>query len=97
MIVNMPFFLVVDVKGKYCRNVWVSGEDWMPTAYDLLWSGLVVVAVALMAGLYSRIVYTLWLKRVEDNQPAFQQRVSTGNKTEALYMWESFTSATGVT
>ena len=86
LIFNMPLFLVVDEKGKYCTNVLVSGQDWMPKAYHLLWSSLVGVAVALMAGLYSRIVYTLWFKRVEDNQPAFQQRVSTSNKTEALYV-----------
>ena len=43
-----------------------------------------------MAVLYSRIVYALWLKRVEDNQPAFQQRVSSSNKTETLNVKEYF-------
>ena len=79
MIFNLPLFLVVEVKDSYCKNVWVHGQDWMPKAYHLLWSSLVAVAVAMMAGLYSRIVYTLWLKPVEDNQLAFQQRVSTIN------------------
>ena len=84
VIFNLPLFLVVEVKDGYCKNVWVYGQDWMPKAYDLLWSSLVAVSVAMMAGLYSRIVYTLWFKLVEDNQPAFQQRVSTINKTKAL-------------
>lgn len=74
VIFNLPLFLVVEVKDGYCKNSWVYGQDWMPKAYDLLWSSLVAVSVAMMAGLYSRIIYTLWLKRVEDNQPAFQQR-----------------------
>ena len=71
LIFNLPLFLIVEVKDGYCKNAWVYGQDWMPKAYDLLWSSLVAVAVAMMAGLYTRIVYTLWLKRVEDDQPAF--------------------------
>ena len=53
-------------------------EEWMSKAYFLLWSAVVVVAMAIMAGLYSRIVYTLWFKRNPDNQlsDTFQQRVS---------------------
>ena len=84
VIFNLPLFLLVEVKDGYCKNDWVHGQDWMPKAYDLLWSSLIAVSVAMMAGLYSRIVYTLWFKRVEDNQPAFQQRVSTSNKTKVL-------------
>ena len=58
-------------------NIWVYGEDWLPKAYDILMSSTVLLAVVLMAGLYSRVVYTLWFKRdVNDNQLAFQQRVS---------------------
>lgn len=91
LIFNLPFFLVVEVKGGYCKNVWVNGQDWMPKAYQLLWSSMVAVAVAMMAGLYSRIVYILWLKRAEENPPAFQQRVSTSNKRKFLYVQKSFT------
>ena len=41
-----------------------------------------------MAGLYSRVVYTLWFKRdVHDNQLAFQQRVSV--LVEGLHSKES--------
>ena len=55
------------------------GQDWIPKAYHVLSSSLVAVFVVMMAGLYSRIVYTLWLKRVEDDQPTCQQRVSASN------------------
>ena len=46
----------------------------------------------MMAGLYSRIVYNLWLKG-EDNQSTFQQQVSTSNYTEVLNVKESFVPA----
>ena len=69
-------FLMIKVEGSACVNVWVYGEDWIPKAYDLVWSAMVGLAVVLMAGLYSRIVYTLWFKRDPDNEITFQQRVS---------------------
>ena len=90
MILNVPWFLFLEVQDDYCKNVPVYGQNWIPKAYHVLYSTLVAVAVTMMAGLYSRIVYTLWLKRVEDNQPAFQQRVSTNINTEALNVKESF-------
>ena len=76
LIFNTPMFLIIKVKGNACVNVWVYGEDWIPKAYDLLWSTMVGLAVVLMAGLYSRIVYTLWFKRDPENEITFQQRVS---------------------
>ena len=51
-------------------------EEWLQKAETLLWSVIVVAAMVLMAGLYSRIVYTLWIKRDPENQLTFQQRVS---------------------
>jgi len=51
-------------------------EEWMPKAYSLYWSAIVVVAMAIIGGLFSRIVYTLRLKRDPENQLTFQQRVS---------------------
>ncbi|XP_078352666.1 pyroglutamylated RF-amide peptide receptor-like [Oculina patagonica] len=74
LLINMPLFLVVNVKGNSCVNIWISGEDWMPKAYDLMWSGMIIVCVLMMVVLYSRIVYTLWFKQQYDNQPAFQNR-----------------------
>jgi len=52
-------------------------EEWLQKAETLLWSVIVVAAMVLMAGLYSRIVYTLWFKCDPENQLAFQQMVST--------------------
>jgi len=58
-------------------------EEWMPKAYFLYWSTTIVaIAMAIMTGLYSRIVYTLWFKRDHDNQLTFQQRVSIDNEVQ---------------
>ena len=76
LIFNTPMFLMIKVEGSACVNVWVYGEDWITKAYDLVWSAMVGLAVVLMAGLYSRIVYTLWFKRDPENEITFQQRVS---------------------
>ena len=73
LIVHIPLFLALKVKDNSC--VWMV-EEWMPKAYSLYWSAIVVVAMVIMAGLYSRIVYTLWIKRDPENQLTFQQRVS---------------------
>ena len=69
-------FLMIEVEGSACVNALVYGEDWIPKAYHLLWSAMVGVAVILMVGLHSRIVYALWPKRDRDNELTFQQRVS---------------------
>ena len=55
--------------------MWMSEEEWMSKAYSLCWAAIVLVAMVIMAGLYVRIVNTLWFKRDPDNQPTFQQRV----------------------
>ena len=51
-------------------------EKWLRRAFFLFFSAIVVAAMVMMAGLYSRIVYTLWFKRDQENQLTFQQRVS---------------------
>ena len=56
----------------------------MPKAYDLLLSGMIIVAMVMMVGLYSRIVYTLWFKQEQNDQPAFQQRVSVKEEVHGL-------------
>ena len=84
---------MIKVEGNTCVNAWVYGEDWIPKAYDLLWSATVGLAVVLMAGLYSRIVYTLWFKRDHDldNEVTFQQRVSIKNNNfSACFFASSF-------
>ena len=79
LIVNIPLFLALSVKDNAC--VWMF-EEWMPKAYFFSCSAIVVVAMAIMAALYSRIVYTLWFKRNPDNQLTFQQRVSINTGVE---------------
>lgn len=85
LIINTPMFLMIKVEGNVCVNNWVYGEDWIPKAYDLLWSAMVVVAVALTTGMYSRIVYRLWFKRDRDNELTFQQRVSIKKQDQYVY------------
>ena len=41
-----------------------------------MWFVFAVLSMALMAGLYTRVVYHLWFKRNDDNQLTYQQRVS---------------------
>lgn len=77
-------FLMIKVEGNACVNVWVYGNEWIPKAYDLLWSAMVGLAVVLMAGLYSRIVYTLWFKHGRENEITFQQRVSIKKQDQYL-------------
>ncbi|XP_020608179.1 pyroglutamylated RFamide peptide receptor-like [Orbicella faveolata] len=59
-----------NVKDNACVRM---DEEWLQKAETLLWSVIVVAAMVLMAGLYSRIVYTLWFKCDPENQLAFQQ------------------------
>ena len=73
MIVTIPKFIGLNVKDNACVRM---DEEWLERAIFVLWSATLVVAMVLVAGLYSRIVYTLWLKRDPENQLTFQQRVS---------------------
>ncbi len=68
-------FLIKDVKRNACLNMW-AGQEWLGKAYALMCSVVVILALALMVGFYSRVVYTLWVKRDDDNQLDNQQRVS---------------------
>ena len=79
LIANMPLFLALKVKDNDCT---LMDEEWIPKAYFLYWSVIVGVAMVMMAGLYSRIVYTLWFKRDHDNQLTFQQRVSIKKRAQ---------------
>ena len=81
---------MIKVEDNACVNMWVYGEDWKPKAYELLWSAMVVLAVVLMAGLYSRIVYTLWFKRDLDNEVTFQRRVSNKIPISVRFFFASF-------
>ena len=63
-----------DTRVGFCT--WKWPEKWMRKAYSVLWLVFVVLPLVLMVRLYSRVVYTLWFKRCDDNQLPFRQRVS---------------------
>lgn len=74
---NIPEFLVFNFDKKIadCEEVWP--EKWMGIANSLSWLFVVsLLPLALMVGLYSRIVHTLWFKRNDNNQLTHQQKVA---------------------
>ncbi|KAL9957376.1 hypothetical protein ACROYT_G039007 [Oculina patagonica] len=73
LILNIPHFLALkfDNKSNSCLNIWP--EKWMGKANVLAWEIVVVVTMALMIMLYSKVVYTLWFKRNDKNQLTYQQ------------------------
>ena len=71
---QIPSFLFFIVKDNAC--VWSSEKEWIGKAILLFRSAAVGAVIVLMAGLYSRIVHTLWFKNDPGNQLTFQQRVS---------------------
>ena len=83
LILNMPDFLVTDIEKikneNICVNIWP--KDWMAKAKSVTWLVMVVVSLALMIVLYSRVVYNLWLKRNDDNELANQQKVSVAQNS----------------
>ena len=66
-------FLLINVKDNGCV---LMNEGWLLKTSFLLRSAIVVAAMVLIAGLYCRIIYTLWFKRDSENQLTFQERVS---------------------
>ena len=73
LLLTVPLFLALNVKDNACVT---RNEGWQFKTGCLLGSTIVVGAMVLMAGLYCRIIYTLWVKRDTENQLTFQQRVS---------------------
>lgn len=59
-------------------------EAWMGKAYSFIWLSFTFLTLALMAGLYSRVVLALWFKRYDDNQLTHHQRVSIGYSVDNL-------------
>lgn len=48
----------------------------MPRAYNVAWFViLAVIPLTLMVGFYSRVVYTLWFKQIDDSGLTQQQMV----------------------
>lgn len=73
LILTIPMFLVMNVKGNFCESFWPN--KWMPMAFSWMWFVLVLLSVALMAGLYAKVVYILWFKSDESDQLTDQQSV----------------------
>ena len=79
LLINIPTLMALNLKDNACK--WMD-EEWLQKGVLVLWSAIIVAAMVLMAGLYSRIVYTLWFKRNAENQLAFQQRVSINKQVQ---------------
>ena len=75
VLVNIPAFLVLkfDIESYSCTFDWP--EEWMDTAFQMNWNVLTVLTFLVMAVIYSRVVYTLWVKNNHDNPLTHQQRV----------------------
>ena len=73
---NIPEFLVFNFDKNIgdCAEVWP--QKWMGIANSLSWFFVVTLfPLVLVIVLYSRVVYTLWFKRNDDNQLTYRQRV----------------------
>ena len=79
LIVNIPLSLALNVKDIAC--VWMNAGMLLKACF-LFRSAIVVAAMVLMAGLYCRIIYTLWFKRDPENQLTFQQRVNINKQVQ---------------
>ena len=72
----MPLILVTifDETTGDCK--WNWPKSWMGAANETTWLVLLaIIPLIVMTGLYSRVVYTLWFKRNDGQEPAFQQKV----------------------
>ena len=72
------------VKDDICYDEWP--EDWTPKAFTSFVNTQVSVALLLMVTLYSRVVYTLWIKRNDVNQVTVQQKVRKECPLNEIYL-----------
>ncbi|PFX16409.1 Pyroglutamylated RFamide peptide receptor [Stylophora pistillata] len=66
LILNTPLFLTsyFDKENEFCMEYWP--KKWMPKAFSVAWFVLLgVLPMLVMTGLYSRVVYALWIKNEE--------------------------------
>ena len=73
---NGPEFFAknFDKESDYCNQMFP--DEWMGKAYSLIWFLFCAFfPVSLMATVYSRVVYTLWFKREQQNQYNYHQQV----------------------
>ena len=77
MILNLPLFFIMqyDEDAHFCMEHW--SNEWLSKAYSILWLFLAgIIPVMMMAALYSRVVYAMWLKD-EENNPKNARQVGT--------------------
>ena len=77
IILCLPDFLVKDFCKSFraCVANWPPAHEWMSKAYILLWTVLIAaIPVSVMTVLYSRVIFTLWLKpsQATGNDPSEQ-------------------------
>ncbi|KAL9975315.1 hypothetical protein ACROYT_G012468 [Oculina patagonica] len=89
----MPAFLIRNVKRNICEITWIGR---LSKAYHWMWFVFVIPSLALMVGFYSRVVYTLWFKRNDDNQLTNQQRGATRVRKRVTLMVVTVTALFGV-
>ena len=72
-------FIVKDVVktkgGNLC--MYIFSEDWMGRAYTTTWNVVFFLPLALMIGLYSKVVHTLWFQGGNDSHLNYQQQVNS--------------------
>ena len=73
---SIPLFLVTGFNKSTNTCAQIFPEKWMAIVNSWAWFLLPALSTALMAGLYSRVVYTLWFKKNVDGQLTFQQQVN---------------------
>ena len=77
MVINLPLFIVIrfDKDANFCMEQWSS--QWLSKAYSIFWLFIAgIFPVMLLAALYSRVVYSLWLKD-EVNNPINTRQVGS--------------------
>ncbi|XP_078349114.1 neuropeptide FF receptor 2-like [Oculina patagonica] len=77
VILNIPLYLTIyfDKEADFCMEYWPSPE-WLPKAYSSTWFFVAgIIPATIMTVLYSRVVYSLWFKRGENNPESTQQGV----------------------
>ena len=74
LMLNIPPFLAADVEDNFCLPLWP--ERWMPMAHYWFNSIFILLSMALMAGLYTRVVCSVFFIRRDHDHLIYQQRVS---------------------
>ncbi|XP_074610102.1 QRFP-like peptide receptor [Acropora palmata] len=91
IILCLPDFLVKDFCKSYraCVANWPHAHAWMPKAYILLWTILIAaIPVSVMTVLYSRVIFTLWLKPSQAiaHDPSEQGRSRVRKRVTAMVL-----------